>query len=70
MIDEIQRIRDEATEAIAAAPDLEALGDLQRSILAKSAPLGQLKKGLGALDADARRAAGQAMNEATQAIAG
>lgn len=68
MIDEIQRIRDEATVAIADAADLEALGEVQRSVLAKSAPLGQLKKGLGALDADARRETGQAMNAATKAI--
>ena len=70
MIDEIQRIRDEATVAIADAADLEALGEVQRSVLAKSAPLGQLKKGLGALDADARRETGQAMNAATKAITG
>ncbi len=70
MIDEIRRIRDESTAQIAGADSLDALAEVERSLTGKGSALLGLKKGLGALDPDARRETGLVMNEVSEAIRG
>jgi phenylalanyl-tRNA synthetase alpha chain len=50
--------------AIAAAADLEALREAEQAHLARRSPLGEVQRSLGGLDADARRALGQRVNQA------
>jgi phenylalanyl-tRNA synthetase alpha chain len=50
--------------AIAAAADLEALRQAEQAHLARRSPLGEVQRSLGGLDADARRALGQRVNQA------
>jgi phenylalanyl-tRNA synthetase alpha chain len=64
VIDEIERIEQEGRDRIAAASTLDEIRRVETDVLGKKAPLNQLKKSLGALDADERRAAGQALNQA------
>ncbi|HWJ97068.1 MAG TPA: phenylalanine--tRNA ligase subunit alpha, partial [Acidimicrobiales bacterium] len=68
MIDEIRRIQAQAETQIAQAATLEALAEVERSLTGKGSALLDLKKGLGQLDADARRESGLVMNEASEAI--
>jgi phenylalanyl-tRNA synthetase alpha chain len=68
MIDEIRRIQAESRSRIDGVASLDELGALQRELLGKTSALGSLKKQLGGLDPDARRDAGLAMNEATEAV--
>lgn len=68
MIDEIRRIQAEAGTLIAQASTLDALAEAERSLTGKGSALLDLKKGLGALDPDARRETGLVMNEASEAI--
>jgi phenylalanyl-tRNA synthetase alpha chain len=64
MIDDIARIGANAPARISAAATLEELRALEADLLGKAGELTALKKGLGALDPDERKIAGQAMNEA------
>jgi len=57
-----------AREAIAAAADIAALDSVRVAYLGKKGALTELLKGLGALPADERPAAGQVINEAKQAV--
>jgi phenylalanyl-tRNA synthetase alpha chain len=68
MIDEIRRIQAESTSRIDGAETLDELGEVERSIVGKASPLMGLKKGLGALDPDARRECGLVMNEVSEAL--
>ena len=69
MIDEIRAIEADATGQIESASSLDEVRTLETDLLGKRSPLAGLKKRLGGLDADGRRAAGQAMNAAQAAIA-
>jgi len=68
MIDDLHRIGAEAPGRIAAAATLDDLRAVEGELLGKKGELTALKKGLGGLDPDGRRAAGQAMNEVRAAI--
>jgi phenylalanyl-tRNA synthetase alpha chain len=70
MIDEIRALTDAAGPQIAGATSLDALGEVERSLLGKGSALLALKKGLGGLDPEGRRAAGAAMNDAQATLRG
>jgi len=63
MIEELPEVAADGAARITAAPDLDALREVEADLLGKKGRLTQLKKQLGALDPDARRAAGQALND-------
>lgn len=60
---DVARLREAGLTAFTAAADADALEEARVAHLGRKAPLGALQKGLGALDADARRAAGALLNE-------
>jgi phenylalanyl-tRNA synthetase alpha chain len=62
MLDDIKRLHDEGLVRLRGAVSVEALRAAETDVLGKKAPLNALKKRLGGLDAEARRAAGQALN--------
>jgi phenylalanyl-tRNA synthetase alpha chain len=64
MIDELARIRTNAEPRIAGAATLDELAEVEREVLGKAGALVGLKKQLGALDAEERKAAGAALNDA------
>lgn len=68
MIEEIRAIEQEARDRVEAAGTLEALRGLHAELLGKRSRLGETKKGLGALDPEQRRSAGQALNEVRAAV--
>jgi phenylalanyl-tRNA synthetase alpha chain len=69
MIAEITAARTAAEQSIAAASTLEELRVLDTDLLGKKSPLALLKTGLGKLSTvDEKKAAGQALNEATLAV--
>jgi phenylalanyl-tRNA synthetase alpha chain len=68
VIDDIERIEEEGRERLAAVSTLDDLRRVEADVLGKKAPLTQLKKQLGGLDAETRRAAGQALNAARDAL--
>lgn len=68
MIDDINRIGVEAPGRIAAATTLDELRAVEGELLGKKGELTALKKGLGGLDPETRRAAGLAMNAVRAAI--
>jgi phenylalanyl-tRNA synthetase alpha chain len=68
MLDEIARIQADAAPRIAAAGSLEDLRALDAELLGKKGQLSGLKAGLGALDPDARREVGAAINAARDAL--
>ena len=68
MIDDIARIAAGAPARVSAATTLDELRSLEAELLGKTGELTALKKGLGALDPDERKIAGQAMNEARTAL--
>ncbi|HEX4982399.1 MAG TPA: phenylalanine--tRNA ligase subunit alpha, partial [Ilumatobacteraceae bacterium] len=71
MIDDIRSAREAALAQIAAAGDVDAITALAASLLGKRGQLAQLKTKLGALaTVDEKRAAGQAVNEALEAVDG
>ncbi|MFT7473713.1 MAG: phenylalanyl-tRNA synthetase alpha chain [Verrucomicrobiales bacterium] len=61
---ELASLVERASTEISAASDLEALAEVERSFMGKKGELVALKKTLGNLEADERRAAGQALNDA------
>ncbi len=68
MIDDIRAARDAALDQIAAASTLDDLAAVASDVLGKRGRLTQLKTRLGALaTVEEKRAAGQALNEATAA---
>jgi phenylalanyl-tRNA synthetase alpha chain len=54
--------------AIAAAGDLDALRAAEQAHLGRRSPLGEVQRGLGGLDADARRALGRRLNATRSAL--
>jgi phenylalanyl-tRNA synthetase alpha chain len=54
--------------AIAGAADLEALREAEQAHLSRRSPLGEVQRSLGGLDADARRALGQRVNQARSTL--
>src|SRR3954468_23370041 len=68
MIDEIRRIQGQSQAQIDQATSPDALAEVEPALTGKGSELLGLKKGLGALDPDARRETGLVMNEASEAI--
>ena len=67
---ELDALVERATTEIAAASDLEALAEIERAVVGKKGELVGLKKTLGSLEPEERKAAGQALNEAMSSVAG
>ena len=65
---DLDTIVSSAEAALAAAQDLAGLDAIRVQVLGKKGELTQLLKGLGKLPAEERPAAGQAINEAKQAL--
>ncbi len=63
MIDGLPELATRGIEQVAAATDPESLRAVESDLLGKTGELTVLKRGLGALEPDQRRAAGQALNE-------
>jgi phenylalanyl-tRNA synthetase alpha chain len=68
MIDQIEGIVADAVGRIGAAATLDELKSVEVEVLGKQSSVSALKKQLGALDADRRREAGQAVNAALATI--
>ncbi len=68
MIDDITRISDAAPALVLAATTIDQLRGVESDLLGKRGSLTELKKGLGALDADGRREVGAALNVARASI--
>jgi phenylalanyl-tRNA synthetase alpha chain len=68
MIDDIAQAQVRALERVGAVTDLDDLRAASAELLGKKGALAGLKQRLGALDADERRSAGQALNDALAAI--
>jgi phenylalanyl-tRNA synthetase alpha chain len=68
VIADIERLRDEGRTRLAGAASLDELRAVETEVLGKKAELNQLKRGLGGLDDEERRAAGRALNEARAAL--
>ena len=66
---DVERLKDEALAAIREAGDLDALDAVRSAHLGKKSPLGQVQRTLGELEPDQRRALGQAINAAREALA-
>ena len=69
MIDQITAIAESAPARIDAAADLDDLRAVEADLVGKKGALTALKKGMGGLDPDGRRAAGAALNAAMTSIA-
>jgi phenylalanyl-tRNA synthetase alpha chain len=70
MIDQIRDVEAQAREQIAGAPTLEALRVVDTELLGRRSVLTTLKRDLGGLDAEQRKAAGQALNAARAQVEG
>jgi phenylalanyl-tRNA synthetase alpha chain len=68
MIDQLPEVADEGAVRIAGAADLEDLREVEADLLGKKGRLTLLKRQLGDLEPDARRAAGQALNDARASL--
>src|SRR5690606_24810804 len=64
----IQRIQSESGDKISAVASLDELADVERELVGKGSALTEMKRGLGALDADDRKAAGAALNAAQKSL--
>jgi len=67
-VEDLERLKDEAEQAVRSAEDLRALDDIRVQYLGKKGELTALLKSLGKLPADERPKAGQAINQAKQAV--
>jgi phenylalanyl-tRNA synthetase alpha chain len=67
-LERVSRVRQDALDKLAAAPDLEAFRAAEIEVLGRRSALVELRKTVGGLDAVARRAVGQALNAAKAAI--
>jgi phenylalanyl-tRNA synthetase alpha chain len=63
MLDELNALEAEYSQAISAAGDIETLEQVRISALGKKGKVSQLMKGLGGLDPAARKTAGAALNQ-------
>jgi phenylalanyl-tRNA synthetase alpha chain len=68
-MDDLDKLRDELTSAVAAAADTAALDQVRVEALGKKGRITAMMKGLGAMDPDQRREAGQALNVVKSEIA-
>jgi phenylalanyl-tRNA synthetase alpha chain len=68
-MEDLNQLRDDLLAAVAAAADPDALDAVRVNALGRKGRITELMKGLGALDADARRAAGQELNGVKTAVA-
>ncbi len=68
-MDDVSRLREALMAEVAAAESLEALEGVRVSALGKKGRITGLMKGLGGMDPDERRAAGQALNALKDAVA-
>ena len=69
MMENLDQIREELLAAVGAAADLSALESIRVAALGRKGQVTELMKGLGALDGDARRAAGQSLNSLKTTVA-
>jgi phenylalanyl-tRNA synthetase alpha chain len=69
MMEDLDQLREELLTAIAAADNLDALEAIRVAALGRKGQVTELMKGLGRLDADQRRAAGQGLNAVKTAVA-
>ncbi len=69
MSDDLQKLKDDAMAAVAAAGDMAALEALRVATLGKKGSITGRMKALGGLDPEARKAAGQALNQLKSAVA-
>ncbi|QYG93056.1 phenylalanine--tRNA ligase subunit alpha [Iamia sp. SCSIO 61187] len=60
--DDIERMGAAAVERLRAAPDLDALTAVLAEVTGKGSDLGAVKRGMGQLDAEARKQLGQTLN--------
>jgi phenylalanyl-tRNA synthetase alpha chain len=70
MTEQIDRLRDEASDAIAAAPDTAALEELRVRYLGRKAELPRLLREVASLPPEQRAAVGKSANQARQALEG
>ena len=70
MSDQFKAIADKFLEATASADSVDALEDIRIQALGKKGEISQLMKGLGAMDPEARKSAGQALNQIKNDVAG
>ena len=68
-MENLEQLRDDLMAAVRAAEDLPGLDEIRVSALGRKGRITELMKGLGKLDPDARRAAGQALNAVKMAVA-
>ncbi|HMO58777.1 MAG TPA: phenylalanine--tRNA ligase subunit alpha [Roseiflexaceae bacterium] len=68
IVDELAALRQEALGQLAAVTDLDGLAEWRSVYLGKQGALTRLSRGLGALPADERPAAGQQFNQTRQAL--
>ncbi len=68
MIDEIQQAERAAVARLAAVDAVDDLASIENDLVGKRSELGTLKSRLGGLDEEGRRAAGQALNQATARV--
>src|SRR5882672_6446124 len=68
-MDDVERIRRELIEAVAAADSRDALEQVRVSALGRKGRITELMKGLGGLAADARKSAGATLNRLKDDIA-
>jgi phenylalanyl-tRNA synthetase alpha chain len=68
-MDDLDRLRRDTLAAIAAAPDREALEQVRVAALGRKGSITGALKGLGALDPEARKAAGAALNRLKDEVA-
>ncbi|MFO7483034.1 MAG: phenylalanine--tRNA ligase subunit alpha, partial [Oceanibaculum nanhaiense] len=68
-MEDLNRLRDELLAEVGQATDLEALDRARVAALGKKGRITELMKQLGGLDPDARRQAGQDLNQVKDAVA-
>ena len=68
MIDEIKQAEHAAIARLAAVDDVDDLASIENDLVGRRSELGTLKSRLGGLGEEGRRAAGQALNEATRRV--
>ncbi|MBT7485734.1 MAG: phenylalanine--tRNA ligase subunit alpha, partial [Rhodospirillales bacterium] len=68
-MDDLEKLRDELKSAVSAAADTAALEQVRVEALGKKGLITAMMKGLGAMDPDQRREAGQALNVVKSEIA-
>ena len=68
MIDDVRQATSDAITALEAITDLDGLAAFETATLGKKAPLTLMKRQLGQLEPEDRKAAGQALNAARQEV--